>query len=110
MEESGQWGRSKPANAIAISIGTGHIGISVGTAHCSTVPSLWQCTSGHSCNAALRWNLDAGPGLRQLVVSAQRDQEWPIVGITLSVASLLLGTYWLWTVKHTAWTVLHIGI
>ena len=82
MEESGQWGRSKPANAIAISIGTGHIGISVGTAHCSTVASLWQCTSGHSCNAALRWNLDAGPGLRQLVVSAQRDQEWPIVGIT----------------------------
>ena len=109
MEESGQWGRSKPANAI---------GISVGTAYTCTVPSLlaslWHCGisigSGHSCNAALRWNLDAGPGLRQLVVSAQRDQEWPIVGITLSVASLLLSICWLWTVKHNAWTVLHIGI
>ena len=85
--------------------------------HCGTVASTlalwhfyWQCTSGHSCKAALLWNLDAGPGLRQLVVSAQRDQEWPIVGITLSVASLLLGICWLWTVKHTAWTVLHIGI
>ena len=80
MEESGQWGRSKPANAIGISVGSAYIG---------TVPSLlalWHCGisigSGHSCNAALRWNLDAGPGLRQLVVSAQRDQEWPIVGIT----------------------------
>ena len=90
MEESGQWGRSKPANAIGISVGTAYIGISVGTAYTCTVPSLlaslWHCGisigSGHSCNAALRWNLDAGPELRQLVVSAQRDQEWPIVGIT----------------------------